>query len=419
MFCSHGCASVGLHTVFDAERSSPELIEQIAVDVPQIREVVVSLRESLPVVPNSRVGPLGRGDFYRLPNHYRSISYMLPPSGGDDQDSIKGVIVFKGTEPLIPDFPDYLDWMLGAPFRASALPMGLHFPLDMKLPPAAMWIEECKAEQAVATRVQQQFLGRFGRLARLPVPLFVLQMTQEQLDRYEAVVRTRLSSDALWKIRGKLKDGLGVEVYYYPELPVRVADLFVGNVREAFKGSIAPDRMEATFAKWTQLLAEMLCLGYMPYVPWHHGMGGCVDSGNVCIDGGFNDLLTLVPFDAIPNEVLFRRSLQSSIQLLGESMASMAAAASGLPGLTEPDAGAVAAAHVTEQLRRHILSIENDGQGMDARLKKFIAHPAASDILDAVKRSHRGRGQAAQFVGQAMRPSVESQTQEPETVVAS
>lgn len=126
MFCSHGCASVGLHTVFDAERSSPELIEQIAVDVPQIREVVVSLRESLPVVPNSRVGPLGRGDFYRLPNHYRSISYMLPPSGGDDQDSIKGVIVFKGTEPLIPDFPDYLDWMLGAPFRASALPMGLH-----------------------------------------------------------------------------------------------------------------------------------------------------------------------------------------------------------------------------------------------------------------------------------------------------
>lgn len=419
MFRSHGCEGVRLPVVFDAQHTSPELIEQIAIDVPQISEVITSLRETLPVVPNSGVGPIGSGDFYRLPNHYRSVSYMLPPSSTGDGDSIKGVIVFKGTEPLIPDFPAYFDWMLGAPFRASALPMGLHFPLDMKLPPAAMWIEECKAEQAVSTRIQQQYLARYGRLARLPVPLFVYRMTPEQVGRYEAVVRARLSSDALWKIRGKLNDGLGVEVYYYPEIPVRVADLFVGNIREAFKESIAPERMEEVFSKWTRLLAEMLCLGYMPFAPWHHGMGGCVDLGNVCIDGGFNDLLTLVSFDAIPDELLFRRSLQSSIQMLGESMASMAAAASGLPGLAEPDAGVVAATYVMEQLRRHVRAIEGDGHGMDARLKKFVAHPAASDILEVARKSHRGRGQAVQFVVQSLPPESQSRMQEHEILVAS
>ena len=66
-----------------------------------------------------------------------------------------------------------------------------------------------------------------------------------------------------------------------------------------FAGRILSFDDKAGFV-WAQLMAEMLCLGYMPYASWHHGMGGCVDSGNVCIDGGFNDLLTLVPFDAIP-----------------------------------------------------------------------------------------------------------------------
>ena len=59
-------------------------------------------------------------------------------------DDESGAIVFKGTEPLLPDFPEYLDWMLQAQFRASRLPLGLHFALDMKLPPGAMWIEECE-----------------------------------------------------------------------------------------------------------------------------------------------------------------------------------------------------------------------------------------------------------------------------------
>lgn len=389
--------SATLSTAFDALRDTPALIERMLAEVPQILDIMSGLRESLPLVTHSGVGPIGSSGFFRIPNHYRSVSYILPPVSPGDPSP--GVIVFKGTEPLIADFPEYFNWMLGAPFRASALPLGLHFPLDMKLPPAAMWIEECIAEQVVASRVQQQYLGRHGRLARLPLPLFVFKMTEEQTSRYVQVISSRLSDDALWKIRNKLADGLGVEVYYYPELPVRVADLFVGNVRETFKVALAPEHVEATFDSWAKLFSEMLCLSYMPYAPWHHGMGGCCDSGNVCIDGGFHDLLTLVPFDAIPDDVTFRHSLLASIRMLAESMASMAAASVGVPSSMDSEVVPLAAVYITERLRVHVVAAHREGQAIDSRLIRFCDTPAVGDILQLVRQAHRGRGASAQFIG--------------------
>src|SRR5689334_21564365 len=95
---------VRLHTAFDAEQSTPELVARLAEKVPQIRQIIASLRDSLPLVPHSGIGPIGR--FYRLPNHYRSVSFVLSPEPGDPAFK-PGVIVFKGTEPLLPDFPLY------------------------------------------------------------------------------------------------------------------------------------------------------------------------------------------------------------------------------------------------------------------------------------------------------------------------
>ncbi len=350
----------------------------------------------IPVVPHSRTGSIGRTGFIRLPNHYRSVSFVLPADPGGGQRS-PGVIVFKGTEPLIPDFAEYLDWMLGAPFRASALPLALHFPLDMKLPPAAMWIEECRAEQAVSSALQQMFLGRFGRLARVPVPLFAFKLSAEQNARYEELVRSRIPDDGIRKIRNKLVDGLGVEVYFYPELPVRVADLSIANVREAFKAALGREQTEEVFDSWTQLFAGMLCLGYMPYAPWHHGMGGCVDPGNVCIDGGFNDLLTLVPFDAIPDDLLFRHSLAASIKMLAESMVGMAVACIGVPPLQDGDAVLLATAYVGRKLQEHLLCIGQDGRGIDARLRRYFAAAEVSDIVELVRRAHQSRIRSTQF----------------------
>jgi hypothetical protein len=397
---AEGFASAALPMVFDAEQSTPELVDAVARRVPGIRYVMASLRESLPLAPHSGVGPIGRSGFFRIPNHYRSVSFMLPSIDAGSQSS-PGAIVFKGTEPLLGDFPEYFDWMLSTPFRASPLPLALHFPLDMKLPPSAMWIEECIAEQAVSSRVQQLYMGRYGRLARLPLPLFVFRMTPKQNARYEEIVRSRLSDDALRKIKNKLADGLGVEIYYYPELPVRVADLAVGQVRETFKAALGTEQVEETVDRWTQLMAEMLCLEYMPYASWHHGMGGCVDPGNVCIDGGFNDLLTLVPFDAIPDESLFRNSLQLSIKMLADSTVTLVSASIGMPLGAETEAGALAVSHLTRSIREYVLASQQDGRSIDERLKRFFDPPGIADVFNVLRKTHQARSRQLQFLAKA------------------
>jgi hypothetical protein len=386
-----------LQTVFDAEIETPELINALSVDVPQIRSVIDALRESLPLMSHSAVGPLGR--FQRLPNHYRSVSFVMPPLDSGDGDSSPGTIVFKGTEPLIADFPKYYSWMLDTPFRSSSLPLGLHFPLEMKLPPAAMWIGECIMEQAVSSEVQQRFLKRHQRLARLPLPLFVFKMTPQQIERYQSVIYPGISKDAIKKINSKLTDGLGVEVYFYPELPVRVADLSVGNLREAFKDALVPEQLELTVCDWARLFSELLCLGYAPYAPWHSGMGGCVDMGNACIDGGFNDLLTLVPFDSIPSDISFRRSVRASIEMLAESMAAIVAVSIGSPPMQrDQEATLLLVAYVTEYLRHHVKSEVGDGHQVDARLVRFCGVPQVKEIIRSISEFHDGRAKGTQFV---------------------
>ena len=376
-----------LSSRFDVERDTPHLLEAVAADFPRIPQVVASLRHSIPLAPHARIGEVG--GFVRIPNHYRSVSCVLPC---DDTGDATGAVVFKGTEPLLPDFPEYLDWMLNVPFRGSDLPLGLHFPLDMKLPPGAMWIEECVLEQEVTSGIQGKYLAQHGRLARLPVPLFVFELTAEQVERYRGVVRARLPQAAFSRIEAKIAGGLGIEVYYYPTPPVRAADLLITEIRRAFRAVLSEDALVATFGDWIRLMADLLLLGYMPYAPWNHGMGAYVDAGNSCIDGGFNDLLTIVPFDSIPNEHLFWRGLGQSIQMLAGSVVAMCAAAAetGPPPIREPPAAAVT--YVTEGLREHIRCRRGNKQAVDSRLLRFFGGPSIEDVFRHLRDARRETG---------------------------
>lgn len=391
---------------FDAEHQTPTLVNALSARMPAIRDILASLRMGLPLVPHSAPGRIG--PFFRIPNHYRSVSFVMP-SAGTEPDSVDGAIVFKGTEPLLPDFQQYFEWMLRAPFRETSLPMGLFFSLDMKLPPAAMWIEECVTEQEVTSSIQMQYFERYGSLARLPVPLFVYEFTQESVHRYQDVVRARISPAAFKRFEAKLAGGLGIEVYYYPTLPVRAADLFVGSVKSAFGGALNPNALEEMFNGWIELLADLLRLGHMPYAPWNHGMGACVDPGNACIDGGFHDLLTIVPFDSIPGEHLFGRSLSSSVRLLASSIIAVCAATTNSRLRSEPDTdGAdslgIAVSYVRERLRAHILSNQGKGHAPDARLSRFFEVPTVLDVCQHLREMLQYGPGPAQFAREQIEP---------------
>lgn len=389
---------VALPPVFDAEVGTPALVDQVELVVPHIREIMEELRGGLPVMPHCGVGSLGEGAFFRLPNHYRSVCQILRSRGGR-QDL--GVVVLKGTEPLIPDFASYLDWMVKAPFRSAMLPMGLHFPLEMRLPPGAMWIEECMVEQRVASELHQRYLDRHESIARIPLPLFVFALTPDQNASYRDAVRARVSDDAYSKIKNKISDGFGVEVYYYPELPVRVADLYVGNVRGTFKAFLEAENVERTVEKWVGLFAEILCLDAMPYVPWHVGMGACVDSGNACIDGGFSDLLTLVSFDAIPTESLFQESIHISIKSLSETIIALVAASNGVSSVVDRSVTRFVMQYVKARLRETVLGLARDGYVIDERLKRYFFPPGPADVVAAVRGSHQRKAWPGQYLGAA------------------
>ena len=49
------------------------------------------------------------------------------------------------------DFDEYLAWMMRAGFRGSDLPIGLHCPLVVNVPPGAVPLDECDREQRMAT----------------------------------------------------------------------------------------------------------------------------------------------------------------------------------------------------------------------------------------------------------------------------
>lgn len=370
---------------FDIERDTPAVFAALASDVPEIGQIVASLRDGLPLAPHCRIG--AAGGFMRIPNHYRSVSWLFPSS---DTVGRSGAIVFKGTEPLLPDFPEYFEWMLRAPFRSSYLPMALHFPLEMKLPPGTMWLEECLLEREITSRVQAEHLAHYHQLARLPVPLFVYQLTEEQVQRYRSVVQVGVPSSAFKRCEAKVAGGLGVEVYYYPSLPVRASDLLVDEIKRGCKSALEPEALDATFTEWVELMARMLHLGYMPYAPWNHGMGACVDPGNACIDGGFNDLLTLVPCSSIPGELLFRRSLATSIQLLSSSVMAVCSAVTGVSVSPQAEPLTVATEYVTARLRAQVLGVSpGTHHQVDARLRRYFETPSAQDVCQQLGETRR------------------------------
>jgi hypothetical protein len=226
--------------------------------------------------------------------------------------------------------------------------------------------------------------------------LFVFELRPEQVHRYTDVVRARLSKAAFTRIEAKISGGLGVEVYYYPNLPVRAADLFFNEIRTSCASALTSQALEETFSDWIGLMAEMLHLGYMPFAPWNHGMGGCVDPGNACMDGGFNDLLTIVPFDSIPGELLFWRSLSISIQMLAGTIAAVCAIATGSSSPSAADLPASSLAYVTERLRSNVRSARCACGGVDSRLLRFFETPSVEDVFRHVREQHRD-GSPAQF----------------------
>jgi hypothetical protein len=329
-----GFAHVASDMVFDAEHERPRLIAALAPLCPDIQAIMAGLRRGVPVAPNASEGVTGQ--FYRLPGHFRSLCCAVPDAKGPEELWAGDVIAFKGTEPLMPDFDEYLRWMMTAPFRGSDLPLGLHFPLVVNVPPGAVPLDECLREQRMAAAVHERHLEVYGELAHAPVPLFVHRCPVEVTTSYVDALDRHLTPQAFERVESRALAGCGVSIWYYPTAPIRVDDLRrLAATNPQLR--VAPAEGEETIALWCRLFARFLQLGFMPYAPWNKGRGSCIDAGNACIDGGFTDLLMLVPFESIPDDRWFRLSLLASARMLSHTV-SMFTVSLGARPAERPDA---------------------------------------------------------------------------------
>ena len=313
-----GFVEVPADLVFDAERERPRLVRAVERRCPPVRAILAGLRRRLPVARHAGEG-VG-GQFYRLPRHHRRVCCVIPDVDGPERLWEGDVIAFEGSEPLMADFDDYLRWMVTTPFRDGDLPIGLHLPLVAGVPPGAMPLDECDRAQRLAAALHERHLTLYGELARAPVPLAVHRWPAEDTARYVEALRWRLPGPAFERAAARARPGCGVSVWYCPAPPMRVDDLvYLAATDPQLRP--APDAGEETVAGWCRQFARLLHLGFMPFAPWNAARGSCVDAASACIDGGFADLSTLVPFESIPDDGWFRRSLLDSIRRLSRTVA--------------------------------------------------------------------------------------------------
>ena len=376
-----GFGAVPADLAFDVERERPRLFSALERRRPPVRAILAGLRRRLPVVPHAGEGVAGQ--FYRLPRHHRRVCCVIPDMDGPERLWEGDVIAFEGSEPLMAGFDDYLRWMVTTPVRNGALPIGLHLPLVAGAPPGAMPLDECDRAQRLAAALHERHLTLYGELAHAPVPLAVHRCSAEDTARYVEALRWRLPGTAFERAAARVGPGCGVAVWYYPAAPIRVDDLRLLAAADP-QLRPAPEAGEETVAGWCRQFARLLHLGLMPFAPWNAARGSCVDAASACIDGGFADLVTLVPFESIPDDRWFRRSLLDSIDRLSRTVSVFTAALGARPADPPgPSLDSLSRVFLGPRLLDHLEREAPAGGVLDRRISSCFRLDRLEDLVGA------------------------------------
>lgn len=391
-----GMAFETTRVVFDLGRENKGVADALNAQTPVVASNLEAIRRRIPLPHNAGTGM--ESHFYRLPNHNRSFCFSLAET---DAFFDAPALVFKGTEPLLPDFPTLVDWMLQAPLRKSTRVMGDHFPLAEGKIPGVLSLKEATREAQIALEVQQKHLRHYGELARIPVPLAIHALQSAQTARCTAVLQQKLSQPAFERIEPLLGGGLAVYVYYYPTAPVR-ANYWGGvgspQLAEYIKRSLSH---EHTIAGWVKLLVRLFYLGYLPYSVRNEGLGACMDPGNAALDGGFCDPDSIIPISTSADDEFFHEAVIQSLAML-QNTVELALGLSMRPDLYPSVESFACRQYLQHMLLSAIGTEQRPGLYMDDRFVRLMTPRSIADIRRCANRKKRA-GWYSQFLKQ--RPS--------------
>jgi len=310
-----GIVRKALNIIWDAGSIGGDAMALLLEREPTIATILDEVMRGCPVAETARTF---EGEHFERPRgHARSFLLRLR----------EGVLVFKGTEPFSPDYREILEeaWQKRELGRYSAMD---HFAivedevyLGLTKRLAVGGAQRTWAWVSAHTEI-------FRELPRTPFPLLVLEVpdsvTQEFGDVLLPLLSDRLQFSARKKVEGLLRDGLGVYVYYYPGMPIRLAHA-LGSFPGSFgvgandESRLAFD-IDAAVVSWTDIFAGMLVAGFVPTTPVH--TGNCLQSQNVVIDGGLCDVDSMEPIASLPHTRDLASALITSLTELTQTVSS-------------------------------------------------------------------------------------------------
>jgi len=308
-----GIARRALNVVWEAGSMGGGAMALLLEREPAIATVLGEIARECPVAETSRTF---KGEhFERLQGHARSFWLRLR----------EGVLVFKGAELFSSDYCEILGeaWHKRELGQLSAMD---HFAiredevyLGLTKRVAVGGAQRAWAWVSAHTEV-------FRELPRTPFPLLVLEVPDNVTQEFEGMLlpflSDRLQFSARKKVEGLLRDGLGIYVYYYPGIPIRLA-----HSLGSFPGSFGVGASHATpiefdidaaVASWTDMFARMLVVGFVPTTPVH--TGNCLQSQNVAIDGGLCDIDSVEPIASFSHARDLASALSASLTELAQSV---------------------------------------------------------------------------------------------------
>ena len=337
VFADERIAKAACETTWHAARDAPELLAKPAESEPLVPALAELMRGQVPVMRQWQFGDVG--PYVRPDRHVRAMYLDLQRLDG--ARTAGGCIAIKGGEALCENFEQIVErlgamwniyaWVLGTSTRQLMIDPGMlsaieRFPVVEGKPPGVHPHWDAEEEALCALELQRAHLARYGALARTPIPLAVARWSPAVADRIMGILEPKLSPKAKRTVRTELDAGLGVYVYYYPCVPLRVAHIQAPDATDA---ATHARRMTAlrelcdpaeTVDRWIDLTARVLALGYVATDPANLNRGYCVQPQNLVLDGGFVDVNSIRAIDTFMAEGEFRFQLHRTIQALATSL---------------------------------------------------------------------------------------------------
>ena len=307
-----------------------ELLAALESQVPPLKGVSEELEEGFLAQTHPLVGSWG--PLSRPYGHWRAFYFC---------QSERGCLAYKGSEVYCPDLGDWWESMQQryadltfsidrpgqrSPLRSATVSVAERFLFFESKFPGAVLLQEALSEASRAADFQRDCLSHSGQLARVPFPLAVYEVDPSRCRRVVEGLGAVLDHHpgAADRLRLLAEPGLGMLVYWMPELPHRVAHLELSpelTPTQRMQHLAGFEDPAVVIARWTHLMAQFLRLERVPCDPREALRGTCLEPQNLTLDGGIVDLDSLRPFGSFRSPAELHLALERSFQILAGSVA--------------------------------------------------------------------------------------------------